>query len=254
MASQAKNTAVCLLDWRPGRCEVRLLASEGSGPQERDTDRLLALMLGDGVEKVGIDAPLGWPVAFVRAVADLDAWPLEAERPKVELERRHTDRWIHRQTGKVPLSVSTDRIAYPAMRAARLIRRYQDHTERRIDRTGVSGPVCEVYPDTAVTAFGLRPPQLPRLGYKGADGASVRAIMVERLTGRAPWLALDAEHRERCIASDDHFDALIAALITRAVALGQTHPPPAEMAADAAREGWIHLPRGGLDRLAPALA
>jgi hypothetical protein len=210
-------------------------------------------MLGDAraPAKIGIDAPLGWPLAFVRAVADLGAWPLVEEVEPVALVRRRTDRWIHTQTGKVPLSVSTDRIAYPAMRAARLLRRLQAATGTPVDRTGMTGPVAEVYPDTAVTQFGLRPAGTRRASYKAAGGAAAREQMLDRLAELAPWLALSEPQRQACVETDDHFDALIAALATRAVELGETHPPPAEVAGAAAVEGWIHLPRGGLERLAP---
>jgi hypothetical protein len=223
-----------------------------------DDDRLVELMLGSRgavPAKIGIDAPLGWPVDFVRAVADLDAWPLVDEVDPVALVRRLCDRWIHAETGKLPLSVSADRIAYPAMRAARLLRRYRQATGVAIDRTGMTGPVAEVYPDTAVTRFGLRPAATPRLSYKGDGGREVRIQMLATLAELAPWLVLSDAQRTSCIGTDDHFDALIAALLTRSVQLGLTHPPPPEMAATAASEGWIHLPQpGGLLQLAPPRA
>ena len=45
------------------------------------------------------------------------------------------------------------------------------------------------------------------------------------------------------------FDALIASLTARAVALGATLRPDAGHARAARTEGWIHLPAGGLDGL-----
>jgi hypothetical protein len=130
----------------------------------------------------------------------------------------------------------------------------------------MTGAGCEVYPDTAVTRFGLRPGGAGggagaatgpgaggrRVSYKAAGGAAARDAMLDRLTARAPWLELSVTQRRACVETDDHFDALIAALIARAVELGATHPPPAELAADAAVEGWIHLPLpDALERLAP---
>jgi hypothetical protein len=258
LASQAENTAVCLLEWHADRVEVRYLVRAGDGLGPLSDDRLLELMvggLGGPPTKIGIDAPLGWPLAFVRAVADLDAWPLLEEVAPVDLVRRATDRWIHEQTGKTPLSVSTDRIAYPAMRAVRLLRRYRAAMGLAIDRTGQTGPVAEVYPDTAVTRFGLRPDASPRLSYKGPGGAEVRAVMLDRLSELAPWLALSTSQLRDCVTSDDHFDALIAALLTRSVQLELTSAPPAELADAAAVEGWIHLPEpGGLAHLRPPRA
>ena len=44
------------------------------------------------------------------------------------------------------------------------------------------------------------------------------------------------------IGSDDAFDAVIAALITRAHTVGGTHPVPPTLREQADREGWIALP------------
>jgi hypothetical protein len=210
--------------------------------------------LGHPPSKIGIDAPLGWPVQFVAAVAEPDRWPLAEEVLPVALVRRRTDRWVHASTGKVPLSVSADRIAYPAMRAQRLLRRYHEMTGASIDRSGMTGPVCEVYPDVGVSRFGLRPEGARRSSYKSAAGLGVRRDLLAGLMSRAPWLALSSGQQTVCVAHDDHFDALLAALITRSVQLGLTDGPVPEMAAEAAQEGWIHLPRpGGLAALAPPL-
>ncbi len=257
LASQSDTTAACLLGFCSDRVEVVYLERDRDAIGRLDDDRLVSLMLGDGwpghtPAKIGIDAPLGWPVAFVAAVADPDAWPRLEEVEPVALVRRRADRWVHERTGKVPLSVSTDRIAYPAMRAQRLLRRYAEATGSPVDRSGLSGAICEVYPDVGVTRFGLRPEGSRRVSYKSAAGLGARRDLLGVLLERAPWLALSEAQRGDCIAYDDFFDALIAALITRSVQLGLSEPPPPELAAEAALEGWIHLPRpGGLADLAP---
>jgi hypothetical protein len=64
----------------------------------------------------------------------------------------------------------------------------------------------------------------------------------------APWLDL-AGFEDRLAGSDDMFDALIAALTARAVALGRTVRPGEGQAGAARTEGWIHLPTGGLAEL-----
>ena len=46
----------------------------------------------------------------------------------------------------------------------------------------------------------------------------------------------------RLAQSDDPFDALVAALVARAVQVGQALPIPDELAESARAEGWIHLP------------
>jgi hypothetical protein len=258
LASQAETTAACLLGWAPDRVEVLYLERGHDAGGRLDDDRLLALMLGQGdpggvPSKIGIDAPLGWPTGFVAAVNDPDHWPLTDEVEPVALVRRRSDRWVHETTGKVPLSVSADRIAYPAMRAQRLLRRYREATGVAVDRSGLTGPICEAYPDMGVTNFGLRPGGARRVSYKSAAGLGARRDLLAELIRRAPWLALSEPQQAHCVEHDDHLDALIAALIARSVQLGLTEPPPPEMAAEAAQEGWIHLPRpGGLVDLAPA--
>jgi hypothetical protein len=71
--------------------------------------------------KVVIDAPFGWPAPFVDALTAhdrLDPWPSEINGERKRFERRATDFFVHTQGCKLPLSVSTDRIASCAMRCA----------------------------------------------------------------------------------------------------------------------------------------
>ena len=247
---------MCLLHWRTDRVAVPLLARHLDGDVRLDDARLTEHMLGRGGHpapaKIGIDAPLGWPVAFLAALGDLDAWPLEDEVAPGRLVARDSDRWVRERTGKVPLSVSTDRIAYPAMRAQRLLRRFATASGERPDRSGLSGRICEVYPDPAVTRFGLRPAGGRAPSYKGAAGERRRAEMVPALLAAAPWLELSPAQQADCVAHDDFLDALLAALVTAAVLAGLTEPPPPDRLELARREGWIHLPRAGaLEGLAP---
>ncbi len=256
LSSQPASTAVCVVAWASGRATVRALwrGADPAGAPLTDAT-LVALMRGevDGLPtpaKVAIDAPLGWPVDFVRAVGDPGRWPVAIDAPRGRLERRATDAWIHAQTGKLPLSVSTDRIAYPAMRAAGLLAHYERVTGEPVDRAGGVGRVCEAYPDPSIRRLGLWPPDVgPRASYKGAAHA-VRAAIVARLGELAPWLALAEADRRGCVELDDCLDALICALAARAAQLGLTADPPAELAQEAATEGWIRLPEpGSLARL-----
>ena len=48
-----------------------------------------------------------------------------------------------------------------------------------------------------------------------------------------------------CVADDDDFDALVSALVARAVEVGATDPIPSGHHWLAMREGWIHLPASG---------
>ena len=64
----------------------------------------------------------------------------------------------------------------------------------------------------------------------------------------SPWLDLQG-YGDQLAASDDMFDAVIASLTARAVALGLTERPGEAHVEAARNEGWIHLPSCGLDGL-----
>ena len=216
---------------------------EGAGRVE-----LLQLGVGDArvlevigeVDKAGIDVPFGWPAAFVEAVGRLDSgrgWPagyLHADTSAYRYRRTdlHTWRTIG---GPPPLSVSTDRIGIPAMRAAALLSRISPP----VDRSG-SGPAVEVYPAAALRIWGLSSSR-----YKRADNRAGRAELVRQFLTLATWLEMSTEQQEGCRDSDDLFDSVVAACIARASALGLVHAiPEAELEA-ARREGWIALPTAG---------
>ena len=110
-----------------------------------------------------------------------------------------------------------------------------------VDRSGAGG-IAEVYPGAALRLWGF-----DTRGYK--VDAAARETLVGGLSASAPWLDL-AEHRALMIRSADALDAVVAALITRAAALGRYVAPQAgEQLARARREGWIVLPDGGLGEL-----
>lgn len=227
LSSQDRDTAVCVVDWEQ---QPRIAALEIGVGNDALVERLR------GGDPAGIDAPFGWPARFVAAVAgwnEAGVWPGPWDRgTQRELRLRETDRWIAAEIGKWPLSVSADSIAMCAMRTATVL-----HALGPVDR--VRGPRFEAYPAAALLRWGI-----PSVGYK--RDSAVRGRVLAAL-GIDP----DGEH-ERLVASDHALDALLCALIARAAALGETHPPPPELdAAVIAREGWIHLPRAGsLARLA----
>ena len=218
LASQARNTAICVVDWERRRVEsVRV----GVG------DDAIVPLLRSGMT-AGIDAPFGWPARFVAAIAEWTesgGWPEPWAPDRQPLLRlRETDRWIARTIGKWPLSVSADSIATCAMRAATLLDA-AGHTDR------VGGPVYEVYPGAALLRWGLQ-----SAGYK--RDAAVRARLVDALGVGGD--------RDELARTDHALDALLCAIVARAAALGLTERPPAELdAAIVAREGWIHLPHEG---------
>ncbi|GAA1892140.1 DUF429 domain-containing protein [Williamsia serinedens] len=245
LAAEPTKSALAVLRWRSGRAEVERITLGAT-----DSDIVAAAA---GCERVGIDAPFGWPDRFVRFVVahhelgDPDTSVAEADRDlpaasdtrgaRAGLVRRVTDDVVRERTRLIPLSVSADLIAHVAMRCVGLLRAL-GVTDR------VDGPVVEAYPAAALRVWGL-----DHRGYKGPAKAMVLDGLVDELLSRAPWLQLSVS--EAAVrGSDDVFDAVIAACIARAAALGRTHLPDGETAVIARREGWIHLPSGDLESLA----
>jgi predicted nuclease with RNAse H fold len=242
LASQPKRTAMALIDWRDGRAVVDMPVSPLS-----DEAALQAMHAADWV---GIDAPFGWPDLMVRAVgafADEGTWLDDGDVERLRF--RLTDQHVHDQTGIWPLSVSSDRIALPAWRCAGLLWK---HAGYRVDRLG-GDRVVEVYPGAALTLWAFQRRGYKRSGNAGRQAAqrATRERLVEEIAVRAAdWLDLSAAH-EACVASDDALDAVLAALVTRAMARKMTWEPPAKYLATIEKEGWIHLPKPGtFDRLA----
>lgn len=237
LAADASKTAACMVEWRPGEARVAVLRAPCA-------DEHLIELAGDATH-IGIDSPLGWPDAFVAAIADHSAgrpWPgLGAPDPKAyrrTLSFRATDEAIMGPDLR-PLSVSTDKLGVTAMRCVLLLGLLSE-AGRSVARDG-SGDIVEMYPAGALHRWGL-----PHKGYKTGGGAgAVRAEILTLIEGAAPWLRMDEGQRARCLASDHILDALVASLATRAAAIGRTDRPPDEMVDQARREGWIHLPAPG---------
>lgn len=204
-----------------------------------DDDEVLDA-IGAG-ERSGVDVPFGWPESFVRLVTDHSGGrlhPVADTGPdwRRGLALRATDVAVRELTGLTPLSVSTDRIAYPALRWANLAARLRA-AGHAVEPDG-AGLACEVYPAAALRTWGL-----PHRAYKKDAHRPARAALVGALEELVPWLDLTG-FRQACQAHDDVLDAVLAALVAREVHLGRTHGPPAALRARARREGWIHVPLG----------
>ena len=243
LAGSAKRTAVCRVNWLPGGLEVEF----GEDCDDAALVRLLARSASAG-HRVGIDCPLGWPIDFVSTVVAHSAHaPLP---PSSELIRRSDHKalnpLLYRMTDEViwnktqsrpPLSVAANLLGVVALRCARLL----GEVERDgvpLDRSGLTGPIAEVYPAATLRRWQLS----GRESYKRPESKSARQSIVELLE-KALGLPFDDEVRERCLASHDALDAMIAAFAARATALGKTIRPAAGTETERALiEGWIHLP------------
>jgi hypothetical protein len=245
LASDAANTAYCMLEWAGGTAEVRQLCVGKEGDRPADDDRLLELQGQANV--TGIDCPFGWPTAFLAFLCSttrpmgepLPAW---SDIQRDELKFRATDLRVREEFQISPLSVSADRIAIPAFRCQGLLARM-----KVTDRSG-DGRVYEVYPAAALKQWGF-----PSTSYKKAKGKPMREKLVGNLLNKARWLRVSDEQRGRMLESDDALDALVASLNARAAKLGLTIRPKADEHRAAVREGWIAIPEeGSLEKLGTA--
>jgi Protein of unknown function (DUF429) len=262
LASQPRNTALCVVAWWAHRAEIRALARATWRDSEL-TDALLVAAArgahaidggwGDGGHpvKVAIDAPFGWPEPFADAVSAhgrLEPWPSGLDEKRWRFERRETDRFVHEHAEKLPLSVSTDRIAYPAMRCAALLAALQTPLGAEAVARDGSGLVVEAYPDAALRCW-LPKLWKPRPGsYKGKSAHTRRQDVVSGLLDRlGERFAVSPDQRQQCVDSDDCLDALVCALLARAVQRKMTIAPQTDGQRRLARvEGWIHLPAAPL--------
>lgn len=241
LAAAARKTAAAVLEWGGGGARLVHLALDVGDPAIVDLFGTCAM--------TGVDCPVGWPKAlipFLSGHLNFDGGPV-LEHDGIEGRRllayRDTDRFVTGRTGLIPLSVSADRLAHPAMRCA-VIQAKIAALHGPQPRDG-SGRLAEVYPAASLKLWGLA-----ARGYKGrgTPEAERLAVLLGSLRQQAPWLDL-AGQEDRLAASDDLFDAVVASLTARAAAVGLTVPAGDAHAAAARSEGWIHLPSGGLDEL-----
>lgn len=240
LATEPAGTALATVEWWAGNAQLTTLRV--------DVDDDAILQVARTVEKFGIDCPLGWPRDFLVFLVAHDSGhaPVPADVTTRDWRRRlayrDTDRAIRTATGITPLSVATDRIGRTAMRAAGLLARLAD-AGHPVDRAG-TGVMVEVYPAAALKLW-----DLTARGYKGARGRETLVDLLKTLRRSAPWLDLGS-YASLCGQNHDAFDAVVAALISRAAALGQvTMPTDAQGWRLARTEGWIALPTSGLSGL-----
>jgi hypothetical protein len=232
LAAEPKGTAVVRVEWGDAAAAVTHVRCPA------DDDAIVDLVQ-DAV-KIGIDCPLGWPDDFVDFVTAHRAGFTRAAAATIADRRplayRATDLHFMADPHRLrPLSVSADRIAHAAFRAAALLARLGED-----DRSG-AGRVVEAYPAGSLKQWGL-----PYRRYKD-DPARV-AQSLTALEQRA-GLVFAAGTRAACLGSADAFDALVVALTARAAALGRVQPVPEGLRDRARREGWISLPDPALEAL-----
>ncbi len=235
-AVQPERIGLALGAWHDGQCGLIESAQAKTGA---GIVRIVAdwMQTAPGPVLLAMDAPLGWPVALGRGLAEHQAGaPLEGDAN--ELFRRHTDREIRGRLGKQPLDVGADRIARTALAALRLLRDLRDATGLEIplawgpDELAGAGAI-EVYPAGTLLAHDISPQ-----GYKGKDGTSARQRMIAIL---ARLVDLPEKLAPALAAGDDALDAAICVLAGADFLAGRAIGPT-DLGL-ARKEGWIWCQR-----------
>lgn len=187
LAAGDRDTAAAVLERDARCCLVRLWPREVS-------DELIVALAAEA-DVVAIDAPFGWPLPFVERIA---TYARGEPRPRVKPEglwlRRTDARAQAIAGGRAPLSVSSDGIARPAERAARLLT-LLGRDGRPAARDGSDG-VVEVYPAGALRCWSIEPGC-----YKDRTGIAHRERIVATIA-EALGLVLDDSDRPRLVAID----------------------------------------------------
>jgi predicted nuclease with RNAse H fold len=234
LSTDPAKTAACVIEWRRRSAVIRTLKLDVSDEEIRS--------IAANCAKLGIDAPFGWPREFVRAVHAYATQPVWPSATPSWLSRRETDRQVLSLTKLNPLAVAADRIGSTAMRCAGILAGIGVS-----DRSG-EGRACEVYPAAALKRW-----RLAHQGYKLKDAEqgpkNVLAANVSSLRLALPALGVGEDQEALLRSSDDAFDAMVAAIVAKAVVDKRAVAPKGDVQLGLAREeGWIWLP--GEDYLA----
>ncbi len=172
---------------------------------------------------VGVDAPLGWPTAFVEAISDWDDGDVQGFRKRPDLRLRATDRFVHAVSRLTPMSVSTDRMGSTTMLLAEVLSRSARRLDRQaFERASGRDGIAEVHPAAALRSWTDGAGQeISTTAYKSWDVP--RATIVIKIV-RAGF-ELSPEQALALIGSDDALDAFICALVARAVVRGTCATP-----------------------------
>lgn len=226
LSTDPKKVWMCEIDWAQSPPRITALDRLGESRAVRREPELIAELVErivafgpSGERVVGVDAPLGWPTAFVEAVSDWDEGDLSGFRKRPDLRLRATDRFVQAVARVTPMSVSTDRLGSTAMLLAEVVSR----AARRLDRqgfaraTGADG-IAEVHPLAALRTWTYDGAEPMTVGaYKSWDVP--RELIVVKIA-RAGF-QFTPEQAAALVRNDDALDAFVCALIARAVVLGR---------------------------------
>lgn len=181
-----------------------------------------------------LDAPLGWPEALGRTLADH-----RAGQPIVSvghmLFRRRTDDIVAREVKHQPLDVGANLIARTAAAALSDLEAIRSRFGAPIPLAWEVPPAAniaaiEVYPAATLRQLGVAPS-----AYKKPKEAANRLRMIENLAAVADLSAIHdvaAQHA-------DAFDAAVCVIAGFDFLLGRCRPPAGDERELARHEGWI---------------
>ena len=217
---------------------------------------------------LALDAPLGWPVAMRRALAEgvagsATGFPADA----MDMFRRRTDHFVIRKTRKIPQSVGASLVASLTHTALRLIDMIEEKCKKhnislasapmaRHDAFRRDVHLIEVYPALAGPRFLGSPSQRfeswsevgDHLKKFREDGWSTIAKRLrERMQIECAGLPDGVENDLRRLR-DHGLDAILCAWTAWCFLQGECVSPPTEEMEHLAPEGWIWF-----DRRTPAL-
>ena len=238
-AVASKNTGLCRAIYSDSRVHVL----EGVSGAEACPAEIASAWIGESQTLIlGLDAPLGWPVALGDSLRfHKAAGPLAPDANS--LFRRCTDDFTTRVIGKRPMDVGADRIARTAKAALDLLGEIRRILNRPILPGWMPGnvqddAVLETYPAAFLKAHGL-----PFQAYKKS---SQRPVREEILAGLKGHMVLECSE-EPFLDDADILDALLCTLVSAAYLSGKVHKPPPEKEEIISREGWIWLPETGFE-------
>ena len=239
-ATKPANVGLCLGERKHGSLRIQelLLGSECSSPVDQIRRWIQGL---DGEVLLALDAPLGWPASMGKQLHSHKAGQGIGVEPN-RFFRRHTDTFVWKTLGKLPLEVGADRIARAALSGLNLLAELRAVTGEPIPTAWEPSEasrvrVVEVYPAATLLSHGMS-----IRGYKRTndEGQACRRVISERLEAR---LGLTEFHHQRNESVDHLLDAAVCVLAGDEF-LGGHCIPPTDLE-EATVEGWIWFSKEG---------
>ncbi len=227
----AKNVAVAAGEVAHGRLRVTNAVQSG---EQSAADAICGFVAGDDRTLIAFDAPLGWPDALGRVLADHRAGERIGAHGHA-LFRRRTDIVVKAETGQQPLDVGADRIARTAAAALTLLSDLRTRLSHAIPLAWAPDfddtiAVIEVYPAATLRQIGI----VPR-SYKKPAQVDARSSIVDRLSEQTDLLAVGEAMRR----SADVLDAVVCVIAGADFLAGRCRAPSSAEQPTAEREGWI---------------